>query len=282
MHHIPVLASVAGLAPTSDGWIVDIWGVMHNGIAPHARAVDACRRFRASGGVVLLVSNAPRPNTAVMAQLDGIGVPRDAYTAILSSGDVTRDMIVPWQGKPLFHLGPARDKGLFEGFDIRFADAQTCAVVICSGLLDDTKDTPETYRPVLETLRARAVPMICANPDIRVERGEKLVYCAGAVAQLYGEMGGAVTYAGKPWPPIYDRAVREIGRLAGRDVPRARILAIGDGLETDIKGAGAAGIRSVFIASAIHVEAALDDAELDRLFAGRPHPPVAALDTLAW
>jgi len=278
----PILSSIAPLAEASEAWIVDIWGVMHNGARAHAAAGDACRRFRAKGGIVVLLSNAPRPFSAVIPHMTSLGVEADTYDTGVTSGDATREMIADWQGHPLLHIGPERDRGLFEGYDVRFAAPETAEVAICSGLYDDSKETPADYASLFEGLRARQVPMICANPDILVERGEQLIYCAGALAAAYEAKGGKVTYAGKPYGPIYDRTLREIARLKGRPVAKEKILCIGDGVETDLKGAHNAGFRSVFIASPIFLPDGLSVPALTKLFADRPFSPIAALPTLAW
>ena len=281
---IAILSSVQPLVPTADGWLSDIWGVIHNGRAAFPAAADACCRFRSAGGSVVLVTNAPRPEAAVAEMLDRLGVPRAAWDAIVTSGDVTRELIAPWSGRALFHLGPDRDAGIFAGLDVKLVPAASAEAIVCSGLFDDDIETPETYRPMLEDFRMRDVPMICANPDIVVERGERLVYCAGAIAELYEEQGGHVVYAGKPHLPIYTRAFEAFAEVRGRPLAKERILAIGDGLKTDIKGARQAGLRSLFIASALHVPAgrAFDAGLLAELFADDPHPPIAAQAALAW
>jgi HAD superfamily hydrolase (TIGR01459 family) len=281
---IPILASISSLASAADVWLSDVWGVIHNGLAAFPAAADACMTFRRQGGTVILITNAPRPETAVAAALARLGVPRDAWDAIVTSGDVTRDLIKPWGTRPLFHLGPARDAGVFEGLDVAFAGADAADVVVCTGLFDDETETAETYRPMLERLAARATPLICANPDVFVERGDRLIPCAGGTAQLYQALGGEVVYAGKPYAPIYRRAFDLASSLRGKPVPKDRILAIGDGLKTDLQGAGAAGLRSVFIASALHVDPSrnFDEALLAELFAGYPYPPIAAQPVLRW
>src|SRR5581483_1117204 len=225
---IPILNSIEALAPTCDAWIVDIWGVMHNGVRAFRAAGEACARFRAAGGIVVLLSNAPRPFGAVVGQMNALGVDPAAYDGGVTSGDATRAMIAARADRPLLHIGPQRDLGLFSGL---------------------------------------GVPMICANPDLVVERGDKLVYCAGSLAAAYAERGGEVLYAGKPHLPIYERTFDVIEELAGARVPKERMLAIGDGVETDLKGAHAAGLRSLFIASAVHVPGSLDEGSLGELFA---------------
>jgi len=281
---IPVLQSIAPLAATADAWISDVWGVFHDGLNPYPAAAEACVRFRAGGGTVVLVSNAPNPGTEVAAHLDSMGIPRAAYDAIVTSGDVTRVLISRFAGRTVFHLGPDRYLGTFDGLDVTRGPIASAAAIVCTGLFEDDHETPDDYRDMLADIRARNLPMICANPDIVVERGDRLVYCAGALAESYAALGGEVQYAGKPHPPIYARARELIAQARGAAVETARILAIGDGIKTDIAGAAAAGLRAVFIASALHVEGAdtLDEATLGRLFAGHPAPPIAAMTGLAW
>lgn len=278
----PILSSIAALAETSEAWIVDIWGVMHNGARAHAAAGEACRRFRDRGGIVVLLSNAPRPFVDVIPHMSSLGVDPGAFDTGVTSGDATREMVAAWQGRPLLHIGPERDRGLFEGYDVRLSAPEAAEVAVCSGLYDDAKETPADYAGLFEGLLARRVPMICANPDILVERGEQLIYCAGALAADYEAKGGTVTYAGKPYGPIYDRTLREIARLKGRPVAKESILCIGDGVETDLKGAYNAGFRSVFIASPIFLPDGLSAPALSKLFAGRPFAPVAAMPALTW
>ena len=283
---IPILSSIAPLVRPGGVWIVDIWGVMHNGAQAHAAACDACRRYRAAGGRVVLLSNAPRPFTAVIRQLDAIGVPRDAYDFGVTSGDATRGlieaMVASGQGRPFLHIGPERDQGLFDGLDVRLAHAEAAEVVVCSGLFDDTRETPADYASLFDGLLARGVPMICANPDLVVERGDKLVYCAGSLAAEYAAKGGKVIYAGKPHPPIYERTFAEIERHTGAPLRKDALIAIGDGIDTDLEGAAAAGLRSVFIASGVHVSGGLSARVLADLFGSRDFAPIAALPALAW
>lgn len=283
---IPCLPGIAFLAEGTDAWISDIWGVLHNGVTAFPAAGEACVRYRRQGGRVVLVTNAPQPKARVARMLADLGVPRDAYDDIVTSGDVTQKLILPYAGHAVLQLGPVRHAGIFDGLDdIQRTDViGDCAAVVCTGLVEDDHETPADYAERLAAFRAHDLPMICANPDIVVERGHRLVYCAGALAEAYETLGGRVQYAGKPHPPIYNEAFRIIDALAGRPVARDRILAIGDGIRTDIAGAGAMGLRSVFIASALHVAAgrALDQTVLSQLFAGHPHPPVAAQAALVW
>ena len=276
-----IVGSIAALAAQDKAWFVDIWGVMHNGVAPFSGAVAACRTFRARGGIVVLVSNAPRPAASVMTALDRLGVPRDCYDAIQSSGDTSRGLIAALGAAPVTHLGPGRDLPLYEGLPVSLVPAASARTIVCTGLIDDETETAETYRGLLADFAGRKLPMICANPDLTVERGGKIIPCAGAVAALYEQLGGAVTYAGKPHLPIYEAAFATVDALAGRPVARREILAIGDGIRTDIAGAAAAGIRSVYIASGVHLKGeALDAAALARLFPDPALQPVAAMTAL--
>jgi HAD superfamily hydrolase (TIGR01459 family) len=279
---IPVLASIAGLASGREAWLTDVWGVMHNGVVPYTHACEACTRYRLAGGTVLLLSNAPRPAASVAAQLDRIGVPRFAWDAILTSGDAARALVGAYAGKPVFPLGPERDLALYEGLGVTLAEAADAEAICCTGLFDDEIETPDDYATMLADFAARKLPMVCANPDLTVARGDKTVYCAGALAAAYETAGGTVTYAGKPHLPVYDLAIEAIARIKGRTIAREQVLAIGDGIPTDIKGAAAAGIASVFIASGPHASAELSAAGLDALFPDPAVRPIAAMPELAW
>jgi HAD superfamily hydrolase (TIGR01459 family) len=278
---IPILSSITELPSTCEAWIVDVWGVMHNGARAYAAASEACRRFRRGGGIVVLLSNAPRPFRAVEHQLAALGVDPQSYDGGLTSGDVTRGLLEAWSGRSLLHIGPERDKGLFEGLTARLSTPDAAEAIVCSGLWDDSRETPANYEALFEALAARRLPMLCANPDLVVERGDKLVYCAGALAALYAQKGADVLFAGKPHLPIYEHTFAALDRLAGRALARERILAIGDGIDTDLLGAHRAGLRSVFIASAVHLPGGLNALTLNELFASRPFRPIAALPALS-
>jgi HAD superfamily hydrolase (TIGR01459 family) len=281
---IAVLTSVSTLAKTADAWISDIWGVLHNGIAAYPEAGTACVNFRKAGGTVVLVTNAPRPEADVARMLDRLGVPREAYDAIITSGDVSRGLIAEFPGRALYHLGPERAAGVLEGLDVRLVGPDEAEVVLCTGLFDDEHEEPDDYQGELASLAKRNVPLICANPDLVVERGPKLVPCAGSLAEIYNTLGGTVLYAGKPYAPIYDRAYAAIRTARGALPPKDRILAIGDGLRTDVEGAGREGLRCLFIASALHVDdrRAFDTGHVTEIVAGHAHPPAAAMRALVW
>jgi HAD superfamily hydrolase (TIGR01459 family) len=275
------------LAPGYDALLCDVWGVVHNGLASSTHAVDALARFRALGGTVVLISNAPRPGAWVVRQLDRLGVSRAAYDAIVTSGDVTRRHIAARPGETVFHLGPQRDLSIFDGLDLHFGRPDDADYAVCTGLCDDERETPEHYRALLAAMRARALLMLCANPDLVVERGDRLVYCAGALADLYGTLGGEVLYAGKPHRPIYDEALGVVAAVRGRAPALDRVLAIGDSLRTDVNGAASLGVECLFVTTGIHAEelGGRDDPNLDaleRLFAAADERPNWVTTKLVW
>jgi HAD superfamily hydrolase (TIGR01459 family) len=278
-----VLAHFSALADRYDVVLSDVWGVVHNGVTAHPAACQALIKFRAKGGRVVMITNAPRPHDSVAKQIAGFGVPGDVYDGIVSSGDVTRAVIASRAGQSLFHMGPERDRTIFSGMDVSFAPLESADYVVCSGLFDDEKETAEDYRGRLETMLDRRMFMLCGNPDVVVERGDRLVYCAGAIADLYAEMGGEVVYAGKPYRPIYDQAFA----LANRDVPKSRVLAIGDSVRTDLKGAHAFGIDCVFLIAGIHAgevggHDSHDPTALRKIFASAGKQPKAVMRRLVW
>jgi len=276
------------LAPDYDALFCDVWGVVHNGIAAFAAACDALQRFRSRGGTAILITNAPRSGAAVGRILDRLGVPRAAYDAITSSGDVTRGIVEARLNQAVFHLGPQRDLSIFAGLDVTFAPLDRADYVVCSGLFDDTTQTPESYRDMLAAMRARSLYMVCANPDIVVERGDTLVYCAGALADAYAALGGEVLYCGKPHAPIYRAALAAAAAARRGRVPeRKRVLAIGDSVRTDLAGATAFGLDCMFVTSGIHAEQygsreAPDLSALNAIFAAAGVAPRAMMRGLVW
>lgn len=250
----------AGLSALSDRYDVllsDVWGVIHNGRESFPQACAALARFRAEKGPVVLISNSPRPSADVVAQLDELGVPREAWSAFVTSGDASRALLAERAPGPAWTIGPERDAPLYAGLGLEFAEAEAAAFIACTGPYDDEVETPEDYRDRFVAPVARGLPMICANPDRVVQRGSKLIYCGGALADLYRDMGGKVLMAGKPYAPIYDLSLHEAERLLGRAVDPARVLCIGDGVHTDVKGAEDQGLDCLFIARGIHGEAAM-------------------------
>lgn len=242
------------LAPSYKGILCDVWGVLHNGVAAFEGAHKALRTYREeTGGKVVLITNAPRPAKQVGEMLASLGVPGEAYDDIVTSGDVTREVLVAQGSKTLLHIGPNRDQPLYWDLEATFTSNDDEAEAIsCTGLVDDESETPDDYRERLQKLADRGLQMICANPDIVVERGDRLIWCAGALARLYEDLGGKVSILGKPHAPIYTAAMQRLAKLSGEDVAREDVLAIGDGLPTDIRGAVSQDIDVLFITAGIH------------------------------
>lgn len=230
--------------------LCDVWGVLHNGVSAFPEASTALRDARENGLTVVLITNSPRPNKGVMLQLDSLGVLREAYDRIITSGDVTRKLIAEGPRK-IFFIGAERDVALFEGLDVTRVEEDEAEVIVCTGFFDDEVETPEMYRDMLERFSERQVPMICANPDLVVERGHRLIPCAGAVAALFEKLGGDTRIAGKPHKPIYAAALAEAEAHRGA-VDRSRVLAIGDGMPTDVRGAISEGLELLYISAGIH------------------------------
>lgn len=254
---------IAGLAEVADRYDVvlsDVWGVVHNGASAFAGASDALRRFRAKGGAVVLITNAPAPSRIVRAQLNSLGAPRDAYDGIISSGDVTISLLMERPGQSLFHIGAAQETGLFDevaalrGEAPRQAPIESADFVLCTGFIDFWRETPRDYDTRLKRMYDRGLDFICANPDLVVEVDGVMSYCAGAIAERYSRLGGKVIQAGKPFAPIYELALAIANRARGTKSDRSRVLAIGDAMRTDIKGAADQGFDSILVTSGIHRE----------------------------
>jgi len=262
----------------------DIWGVVHNGLEAFPEACAALHAFRQRGGTVILITNAPRPADSVQRQLRKLGVADDTYDAIVSSGDLTRHFVAGHPGKRMFWLGPETDGSIHRGLDPVSAPLEQADYIVCTGLFDDEVETPEDYRDMMLKAKARKLPLICANPDIVVERGDRLIYCAGAIAELYRELGGEVIFYGKPHRPIYERAMELAAERRGRPASLDRVLAIGDSVRTDLTGALGFGIDCLFVTRGIHSEEfegidQLDPASVKELFG---HPPRALMRELRW
>ena len=262
----------------------DIWGVVHNGLVAFPEACEALHTFRARGGTVVLITNAPRPADSVQRQLRKLGVADDTYDAIVSSGDLTRNFVAGHSGQSVFWLGPERDNSIYRGLDPVFAPLESANYIVCTGPFDDETETPEDYRAMMMRARERNLTLICANPDIVVERGDRLIYCAGAVAELYRELGGEVIFYGKPHRPIYERAMAIAQERRGKATPHSHVLAIGDSVRTDLTGAHGFGIKCLFVTRGIHAGEfegidLLDSASVKELFG---HPPLALTRELRW
>lgn len=262
----------------------DIWGVVHDGLRGFPEACATLQEFRQQGGTVILITNAPRPAESVQRQLRKMNIADETYDAIVSSGDLTRHYVEAHLHNSVFQIGPARDNPMFRGFDVKFAPLESADYILCTGPFDDEVETAEDYRERMILARERNLTFICANPDIVVERGDRLIYCAGAIAELYRELGGEVIFYGKPHPPIYERALELAGLKRGEPTPKDRILAIGDSVRTDLSGANILGVNCLFVTRGIHsadfdgVEE-IDDFTVKRLF-GDAKPPLALIRDL--
>jgi HAD superfamily hydrolase (TIGR01459 family) len=253
MSQPPIIAGLSEIASRYDALLCDVWGVIHNGREAFPGVVECLRRYRKQG-VVLLLSNAPRPSPPIREQLLSLGVPPDAYDTIVTSGDLTRKLLAEKSAHGTFkvhHVGPDRDLPLFEGLNVARVPLADAEAIVCTGPFDDTKEGPEDYRDYWKPALARRVPFYCANPDLVVQRGDQLIYCAGALGQDYERQGGDVLYLGKPHAPVYDFVEAHLKEL-GRSVRREKWLAIGDGLKTDIKGATDANLAALLITGGIH------------------------------
>ncbi|MCA6114814.1 TIGR01459 family HAD-type hydrolase [Bradyrhizobium sp. WSM 1738] len=262
----------------------DIWGVVHNGLESFPEACEALHTCRQRGATVILITNAPRPADSVQRQLRKLGVEDETYDAIVSSGDLTRSFVADHPGKKMFWIGPERDSSIHRGLDAVMAPLEQADYIVCTGLFDDETETPEDYRAMMLQAREHKLPLICANPDIVVERGDRLIYCAGAIAELYRELGGEAIFYGKPHRPIYERAMALAAERRGRPTSLDRVLAIGDSVRTDLTGAHGFGIDCLFLTRGIHSEEfegidQLDPASVKELFG---HPPRALMRELRW
>jgi HAD superfamily hydrolase (TIGR01459 family) len=266
----PFVSGLADLAPIYRALLCDVWGVVHNGVSAYLPTTDALTRFRDGGGRVIFITNAPRPSTAVVEMLDRLGVPRSAYDAVVTSGDTARAVLAARPGVRIYHVGPERDLPIYFGLKVEFADEEDCELVSCTGLFDDEKETPDDYSESFDRWKERGVPMLCVNPDIVVERGGRLVWCAGALAERYRERNGETVIVGKPYAPIYDAAIDELAGIAGRAIEKSAVLAVGDGLDTDIRGAVGQGIDALFVTGGIHAE----------VFGDRERPDAAKVHAL--
>ncbi len=264
-------------------WFCDIWGVVHNGYHPFASTVAALVEHRKAGGCVILVSNSPRSRAGIITQLDQIGVTRDAYDDAVTSGDVTQDLMRNVKGGKIYHLGPARDLSLFQDQPVERVALAEAEAVVCSGLVHDDSETPDDYVPLLREMRARGLPMICANPDKLVRKGDALIWCAGGIAEKYAGLGGTVSTAGKPFDPIYDMAEQKAAALLGRMISKSDVLAIGDGPETDIRGAANRNYDCVYVSGGVRGHTDDMEAEVAEVLTHAPGANIVlAVPHLTW
>ncbi len=274
-----ILKNFAEISSNYELALVDLWGCVHNGRKIYPAAEAALQAFRAQGGRVVLVTNAPRPRAGVAARLDEMGLARDAYDAIATSGDAAQEaMLMGAVGTRIWHLGPEKDEEFFTNLpdwarerpEIERVGFDEAEGIVCTGPIEELTETPDDYRGRLLSAKVRGLKLLCANPDIIVDYGDQRIFCAGAIAQLYDEMGGESLYFGKPHPPIYDLA-RRIAAEHGWRFSEERTIAIGDGIGTDIQGGLGEGVDTLFITGGLAAEEFGPDVE---------HPHAARLD--AW
>lgn len=282
---------IAGLSQIEAGLdllLCDVWGVLHNGAAAYEAAGDALARFRAKGGQVILVSNAPRPGDDVQKMFAGLGVRRDAWDEIVTSGDVARAFIAARPGVPMRMIGPERDRTLYAGLDAPRVAVHEAQYVVCTGFLDDETETPADYADELDAAAARDLLMVCANPDLVVERGHRLIPCAGAMALAYEERGGKTLYTGKPYPEIYQAALGRAAARTGRPVDLARVACVGDAIRTDVAGADGLGVPALMVLKGIHTAELFNAGgelrvrDLDSWVDAQSHQPRYAIAELTW
>lgn len=269
-----------------DAILCDVWGVIHNGRSAFYDACDALAEFRKTGKPVILVTNAPVQAREVERLFPGLNVRRDCYNAIASSGDASRLVIEDMAPGPAYRLGTdhswERDDTLFVGSGLEFTDPENAKFVMAMGLRDQMNDHPEEYREELKPLAQRGLVMVCANPDIQVRIGNTLFWCAGALARIYEEEGGSVIYPGKPHDPIYDLAERHLARLGFPDIPRSRLLAIGDGPATDVKGANNRNMDSLYVGTGLNQSASNFEADTTELLQRYGVTATYAMPGLCW
>ncbi len=282
---------IDGLSRVAGGYDVllsDVWGVIHNGREAFPAACAALARWRAERGPVVLISNSPRPSPGVVEQLDELKATREAWTSIVTSGDASRVLLAARAPGPAWRIGPQRDDPLFAGLGLTFSGLDDARFIACTGPDDDEVEAPEDYRGRLSAAAARGLEMVCANPDRVVQRGDRLIYCGGALAELYETLGGAVVMAGKPFAPIYDLAIEAAGQALGRTPDRRRILVVGDGVLTDIGGAQTQNLDRLFIATGIHgaestgADGRLSPAAVDGLLSAAGLSAQFAMGDLVW
>jgi HAD superfamily hydrolase (TIGR01459 family) len=278
----PILHHAEALLARYDLLLCDVWGVVHNGITAYAGAVDSLKWFRAQGGTVILVSNAPVPKHRVAAMLSSRHVPHEAYDDIVSSGDLALNHVAEQSYERVYCIGPLdRDQALFSALKARSVDLDDAQAIVCTGLTDDRNERPEDYLPLLHRARKRNIPFVCANPDLVVDVGGTLLYCAGAIADLYQSISGEVVWTGKPYPIAYQTAADKAEVLRGATVAKDKMLVIGDAVRTDLKGAENFGCDALFIASGIHRHETMDGrnlsaSKLEKLFSPADTPGAIA------
>ncbi len=280
--------AITGLSQIIDQYdcvLCDVWGVLHNGKAIWSDAANALTKAREAGVPVVMITNAPRPQGPVLKQLANMSCPDGVFDELVTSGDVTRALIQQLDG-PVYHIGPERDYALYDGLNVEFSEPENSAGIVCTGLFDDYNEHPEEYIERFKTYIDHKLPFICANPDIVVEVVDRLLWCAGALAREYDKLGGETRIVGKPYAPIYDVALEHAEKIAGKSIDRTKVLAIGDGLPTDIKGAADNAVDALFITNGIHAadytSGDVDEEKLYAFLGENNAAPAHWIKTLVW
>ncbi len=278
------LAGFSEIARRFDLCLCDIWGVVHNGVAAHREACEALVAMREQGISVVLVTNAPRPRQAILQQLAQLGVPEAAFDAVVTSGDVCRALIEQRGREPMYMLGPDRDLPLIAGLAAPRVAPGEASYVLCTGFFDDERETVDTYAGLLADFARRGLDLICANPDLVVDRGGRIVPCAGSLALAYEQIGGRAIYAGKPHRPIYEMALRLAEESRRATIPAGRICAVGDAIRTDIAGAAGFGATAIMVLAGIHAQDLVAQSWDERhdWFSRQTHRPDYAMPHLVW
>ncbi len=276
-------AGLSRICGAYDTILCDVWGVIHNGRAAFSEACEALVQFRAAGGRVCLITNAPVPEAQVIRYFEPLGVPAGAFDACVSSGDATRRELALRRHMRIWRLGAdegwEHDRFLYEGLDLVFDDSAGADLLLCIGLRDHVSEHPNDYRGELEAGVRRGLPMLCANPDRQVRVGGKLYWCAGALADVYEALGGTVIYPGKPHAPIYELA---LARIAGLGRPARSVLCIGDSPATDMRGARLQGFDSLYVGTGLKQHGADFEAEVAALLTSYEETATYAMRALKW
>lgn len=285
---IPEITGLSAVIGRYEAVISDVWGVLHNGIVATPGAQEALAAARQAGCAVVLLTNAPRPPDSIARQLQSLAIGPDCCDQIVSSGGVTRALLEKEGNAPFFHLGPPRDAALYRGLKARPVSFEEASLILCTGPFDDETETAGDYRAMMEAALKRRLRLFCANPDLIVERGDRLIPCAGAIADLYEKMGGEVIWVGKPRAMVYSIAYDRIAAVLGRKPDAKRILCIGDAFRTDIAGARAGGHDSIMTLAGIHAHqihlnaAGHDRRALADLAAQSGERPTMCMASLVW
>ncbi|MEZ5946847.1 MAG: TIGR01459 family HAD-type hydrolase [Hyphomonas sp.] len=277
---------LSDIASRYDAILCDVWGVIHNGRSAFAPACEALGNFRKAGGRVCLITNAPVPKAQVVSYFKPLGVPDGTFDDCVSSGDVCREELSRRRDQKIWRMGVdsswEHDKHLYEGLGLDFVPPDEADLLLCIGLKDQANENPEDYREELAFGVERGLTMLCANPDKQVRVGNQLYWCAGALAEIYEQLGGRVIYPGKPHAAIYETCLSRLEAMTGAPADRSRILCIGDSPSTDVRGAGRQGFDSLYVGTGLKEHGADFRAEVVELLAAYAEQATWAMTGLRW